>query len=180
LHPEYEGELKCLILRSKNAALPKSRETMRAKRPALEVILADGNAGDRDSLKNVLEGTPWVVVDAEAPAIESVIRESGAPIVIFDGQSDCWRTTIRSLKKARRNVCVLVLSDGGNALSRDEVVQYGGFDIITRPFDRKQVLPILVFAYTYCRGYGLLLSHRARRVRAFPETRSLVPTAASR
>lgn len=155
---------------------------MRTKLSALEVILANGNGDDRNNLENVLGGTPWVVVDAEPSEIENLVLESASPIVIFDGdRSDCWRTTIRSLMKARRNVCVLVLSNDANALSRDEVVQYGGFDIITRPFDRKQVLPMLVFAYTYCRGHGPFVSRRARRAHSSSESdSSLATTAASR
>jgi DNA-binding response OmpR family regulator len=155
---------------------------MRAKLSALEVILANGSDEDRDNLENVLEGTHWAVVDAERPEIENVVRESASPIVICAGDhSDCWRTTIRSLRKARRNVCVLVVSSDSNAISRDQVVRCGGFDVLTRPFDRNQILPMLIFAYAYCRGHGPFLSRRARHAYSFPESSSsLAPTAASR
>jgi FixJ family two-component response regulator len=63
--------------------------------------------------------------------------------------------------KARRNVCVIVLSNEADAHLSDEVVRCGGIDLLTRPFKRQQVLPMLVFAYTFCRGHGPFL--RARR-----------------
>jgi DNA-binding response OmpR family regulator len=155
---------------------------MRAKRLSLEVILANGSGDDRNNLESILEGTPWVVLDPEPPEIENVVREAAVPIVICNrDQSDGWRTTIRSLMKARRNVCVLVLSGDGNALSRDEVVRCGAFDMLTRPFDRKQVLPMLLFAYTYCRGHGPFLSPRARHTRSCLESdSSLASTGAGR
>ena len=135
---------------------------MRARTSALEVILANGNRDDRSSLEGVLAGTPWVVVEADPPEIEHVVREAAVPIVICDrDRSDCWRTMIRALIKARRDVCVIVLTNDADAQLSGEVVRCGGFDLLTRPFDRRQVLPMLVFAYTFCRGHGPFL--RARR-----------------
>jgi DNA-binding NtrC family response regulator len=129
---------------------------------ALEVILVNGNEDDRSSLEGVVAGTPWVVVEAEPLEIENVVRDAAVPIVMCGrDQSDSWRTTIRSLIKERRNVCVLVVSSDGDVRLNDEVVRCGGFDMLTRPFDRRQVLPMLVFAYTFCRGHGPFL--RARR-----------------
>jgi DNA-binding NtrC family response regulator len=139
-------------------------ETMRAKASALEVILANGNGEDRSSLEGVLAGTPWVIVDADPPEIEHVVREAAVPIVICDrDRSDGWRTTIRALIKARRDVCVIVLSSEADSHLNDEVVRCGAFDLLTRPFKRQQVLPMLLFAYTFCRGHGPFL--RARRLR---------------
>jgi len=57
---------------------------MRAKISTLEVILASGNGDDRNRLESVLEGTPWVVVDAEPREIVNVVREAALPIVICD------------------------------------------------------------------------------------------------
>jgi PleD family two-component response regulator len=140
---------------------------MRAKVSALEVILANGNGDDRSSLESALAGTPWVVVEADPLEIESVVREAAVPIVICGrDQFNGWRSTIRGLMKARRNVCVIVLSNEGDAHLSDEVARCGGFDLLTRPFNRQQVLPMLVFAYTYCRGHGPYLSRRRHQLAA--------------
>ena len=89
------------------------------------------------------------------------------PIVICGrDQSNCWRKTIRTLTKARRNVCVIVLSNEGEAHLSDDVIRDGGFDLLTRPFKRHQVLPMLVFAYTYCQGHGPYLSRRRHQLAA--------------
>jgi len=134
---------------------------MRAKLSALEVILASGNRDDRRSLENALAGTPWVVLEADPLEIETAVRRAAVPIVICDrDQSNCWRKTIRALMKARRNACVIVLSNEDDADRGDDVIRDGGFDLLTRPFKRQQVLPMLVFAYTYCLGHGPYLSRR--------------------
>ena len=134
---------------------------MRARVSALEVILVNSNEDDRSSLECVLAGTPWVVVEADPLELENVLREAAVPIVICGrDESNCWRKTIRALMKARRNACVIVLSNEADAHLSDEVVGCGGFDLLTRPFKRQQVLPMLVFAYTYCRGHGQFLSRR--------------------
>jgi PleD family two-component response regulator len=135
---------------------------MRANVGTLEIILASGNGDDRRSLEGVVAGTHWVVVNAEPEEIVNIVREAPVPIVICDRDpSDCWRATIRALIKARRDVCVIVLSSEAGADLNEEVFRYGGFDLLTRPLDRQQVLPMLIFAYTFCRGHGPFL--RARR-----------------
>jgi len=127
----------------------------------LEVILANVNGDDRDSLKAILEGTPWVLIDTELPQIEKVVRDASVPIVLCDrGDSDCWRRMMRSLVKARRDVCVILLAGATDAPGSSEVVACGAFDILTRPLKKAHVLPMLLFAYTYCRGHGPYLSRR--------------------
>jgi hypothetical protein len=146
-----------------HAPLEVETKSMRAKVSALEVILANGNGDDRSSLESVLAGTPWVVVEADLLEIENVVREAAVPIVICGrDESNCWRKTIRALMKARRNACVIVLSNEASTHLSDEVAGCGGFDLLTRPFRRQQVLPMLVFAYTFCRGHGSFLKARRK------------------
>ena len=134
---------------------------MRPRVSTLEVILANVDGVDRNCLEVILQGTPWVVIDAEPLQIENVVRVASVPIVLCDrDHSDCWRRLIRTLMKARRDVCVILLSSETDPSDYDEVVRCGGFDILTRPLQRKQVLPMLLFAYTYWRGHGPFLSRR--------------------
>jgi hypothetical protein len=115
-------------------------------------------------VQNILDGTRWEMIDAAPTEIEDPVREAIAPIVFYNhDHSDCWRKMIRTLMKMRRSVCVVLLSNETDAPLSDEVVRCGGFDVLTRPLRREQVLPLLLFAYSYCRGYGPYLS-RARRV----------------
>ncbi|MGA3201066.1 MAG: hypothetical protein ABSF12_01075 [Bryobacteraceae bacterium] len=129
----------------------------------LGVILANGNADDRNCLEAILDGTRWVVVDGGGSEISEVVRDSPVPIVFYiDDHSDRWRDMIPAFRKMRREVCVILLSDS-DAPASDEVARRGGFDVLTRPLRREHVLPMLLFAYAYCRGHGSYLS-RPRRI----------------
>jgi DNA-binding NtrC family response regulator len=137
---------------------------MRPRVSTLEVILANVNGDDRTKLESILQDTRWTVISSEFAQIENVVRDATVPIVLCDrDQSNCWRKTISVLMKARRDVCVILLSGENDAPGADEVARYGGFDIITRPLQRIHVLPMLLFAYTYWRGHGPYLS-RVRRI----------------
>ena len=140
---------------------------MRPSLSTVEVILLNVNGDDRNSLETILEGTPWAVIDADPTEIENVVRDASVPIVFCDpDRFDCWRQTIRALVKARRDVCVIMLSNETDPRFSDEVVRYGGFDMLTHPLRRNQVLPMLLFAYTHCRGHGPYLSRRRRQISA--------------
>jgi hypothetical protein len=137
---------------------------MRTSISKIGIILANVPEADRDALQNILDGTRWEMIDAAPTGIEEPIREAIAPIVFYNhDNSDCWRKRIRTLMKMRRSVCVVLLSNETDNLLSEEVVRCGGFDVLTRPLRREQVLPMLLFAYCYCRGYGPYLS-RARRM----------------
>lgn len=137
---------------------------MRKRISTLEIILANPNGDDRNSLETILEGTPWVVIDAGEPEIENAVRDASVPIVFCD-RSDGWRKTVSALKKIRRDVCVILVSSEAEEPGNEEVIRYGGFDTLTRPLRKTQVLPMLLFAYTFWRGHGQYLS-RFRRVHA--------------
>jgi FixJ family two-component response regulator len=46
---------------------------------------------------------------------------------------------------------VILLSSVSDPYLWDEVAKRGGFDVLTRPFQRKAVLSMLVFAHPHCR-----------------------------
>jgi FixJ family two-component response regulator len=58
---------------------------------------------------------------------------------------------MRRLIKTRRGACVVLLSSVADQYLWDEVVHQGGFDLLTRPFRKEQVLSTLMFAYAHCR-----------------------------
>jgi hypothetical protein len=149
-----------------NAQLLQDGQFMRTSISRLAVILANAAPVDRDALEAILDGTPWEIIDADETGIEHTLREAVTPIVFYNHDpACCWRKMIRALMKMRRNVCVVLVSGENEPELRQEVVRSGGFDLLTRPLRREQVLPLLLFAYSFCRGYGPYVS-RTRRARA--------------
>ncbi len=123
----------------------------------LEVLLATESAGE--GLRAAVAGTPWTFAEVTnaSDAAES-IRGMRAPIVLIDQDlaGSRWLDTLRLLRARRRGVCVIVLaSPQGSAAAdrrlREEVARRGGFDVLFRPFQRADVLSLLVFAYAQCR-----------------------------
>lgn|SRR5487761_2016234 len=124
---------------------------------ALEVLLA--TEGDGGSLREAVTGTPWTFAEVtNAADAAASIRGMRAPIVLIDQDlpGSRWLETLRLLRSRRRGVCVIVLaSPQGSAAAdrrlREEVARRGGFDVLFRPFQRADVLSLLVFAYAQCR-----------------------------
>ena len=73
---------------------------MRPRVSRLEVILANIDGKDRNTLEATLLGTPWVVIDSDLPELTNVVRDASVPIVLCDGDhSHCWRQMVRDLMK---------------------------------------------------------------------------------
>jgi DNA-binding NtrC family response regulator len=120
----------------------------------IEIVLASNRDGDRQMLEESIGGTPWRLVTASnlQQALESLHRVA-IPMVLCDGQFDQlpWRILLRTLRKERRRACVILLTDPGSPELLSEVLQRGGFDVLTRPFRREEVFPTLVSGYAQCR-----------------------------
>ena len=120
----------------------------------MNVLLVSGQEQDGPNLESILEGTPWRVMAAGNLAqAEQILRDLDPPIVLCDRDllGSSWQENVRSLAAARRGACVILLSNVSDQYLWDEVVQRGGFDVLTRPFEKQPVLSMLIFAYTHCR-----------------------------
>jgi|ERR1041385_6331385 DNA-binding NtrC family response regulator len=118
----------------------------------VHILLASARAEDRRSLAAILDGTPWRLIETDDRA-EAVKTLHGieVPIVLCDRDlpGSPWQETIRTLIAARTNACVILVSNVADQYLWDEVVQRGGFDVLTRPFHKDQVLSMLDFAHTH-------------------------------
>ena len=120
----------------------------------MNVLLASSREEDRRDLEAILEGTRWKLTAAGSRAeAEQALGDLDVPIVLCDRdlQGSCWQENVRALATARRGACVILLSNVSDPYLWDEMVQRGGFDVLTRPFEKQAVLSMLLFAYTHCR-----------------------------
>jgi FixJ family two-component response regulator len=105
------------------------------------VQIFTSRAEDIRELNSFLGGTPWEL---------TADRNATAPILLLDRDySERWQTAIGDLIKLRRTRCVVLLSNVSDQYLWDEMVQHGGFDILTRPFRKEHVLSTLQFAYAH-------------------------------
>jgi len=120
----------------------------------ISLLMITSRPEDGEELKELLQDTPW---ELEAlPQIEDVaaaLKAAAVPMLLFDSDAagPHWREEMRALIKSRRNACVILLTNVSDQYLWEEVVQHGGFDLLTRPFRREQVLSTLLFAYAHCR-----------------------------
>jgi FixJ family two-component response regulator len=120
----------------------------------IPVLIVTSRAMDVDELASILHDTAWELTDAshvEDPS--TALKAAAVPILLIDrdAASESWQATLRRLIKSRRGACVVLLSSVADQYLWDEVVHQGGFDLLTRPFRKEQVLSTLMFAYAHCR-----------------------------
>ncbi len=88
---------------------------------------------------------------ADSAAAVDSLKRTGFPIVLCDRDlaGGEWQDTLRLLHSVRDRPCVILLSNVADEYLWNEVVRRGGFDVLTRPFRKEQVVSMLEFAYTY-------------------------------
>jgi DNA-binding NtrC family response regulator len=133
--------------------------------PLVPVVLASGREDDRYALESMLAGTAWQLIGAadQADALWA-LRQMPIPIVLCDVEfgGDGWAQALHQLRTVRRHACVIFLRDlaGGTDGFFEEVVERGGFDVLTRPLQQDDVWSTLLFAYGHCKAGALPRSHR--------------------
>ena len=117
------------------------------------VLLASERENDHRSLQVLLQDTKWSLTRVSSwGEISSFCGCMVSPVVLVDRQfqGSNWRATVSSLFNPAANRCLILLSDVSDPYLWNELVQHGGFDILTRPFDRSEVLRTLAFAHKHC------------------------------
>jgi DNA-binding NtrC family response regulator len=117
------------------------------------LILATARGEDSAALRVALEGSPWSLETAGNIALTaSALAHTPVPIVLYDRDlpGPPWQEAFDALGSVRKHVALILLSNVSDPYLWDEVLQHGGFDVLTRPFRKAEVLSLLLFARTHC------------------------------
>jgi FixJ family two-component response regulator len=120
------------------------------------VLLASERDDDYRQLKTLLQDTKWSVARALSwSEVSSICNCLTYPVILVDRrfQASDWRFTVSSLLNLTANRCLILLSDVSDPYMWNELVQYGGFDVLTRPFERSEVMRTLAFAQKHFEGH---------------------------
>jgi FixJ family two-component response regulator len=120
----------------------------------IPLLMVTSRAEDVEELKSLFRETPWELNDvSNVEQAVAALKAAPVPILLFDRDLDSehWQATMKRFIHSRRGACLVLVSSVADQYLWDEVVQHGGFDLITRPFRREQVLSTLMFAYAHCR-----------------------------
>jgi AmiR/NasT family two-component response regulator len=112
----------------------------------IPVLLASVAEQDRRALRQMLAQTAWSLIEPPDPLFE--LRRAAIPIVLCE-RDHLWQKRLADIKSARRDTCVVLLSDVADEYLFNEIVQRGGFDVLTRPLRRDRVLSMLDFAHQH-------------------------------
>jgi FixJ family two-component response regulator len=121
--------------------------------PPSGFILATAHPGDTGDLGEALRGSPWTVRTAgDLPGTVSGLADATIPIVLYDRDlpGPSWQEAFEALASVRKQAALILLSNVSDPYLADEVVEHGGFDVLTRPFRREDVLTMLLFARSHC------------------------------
>jgi FixJ family two-component response regulator len=120
----------------------------------IPLLIVTSRQSDIEELAELLRDTSWQVERVLLPAAPDALKTADVPIMLFDRDAagPDWRARMKRLVTSRRNACVVLLSSVTDQYLWEEVVHHGGFDLLTRPFRKEQVLSTLVFAFAHCRA----------------------------
>jgi hypothetical protein len=115
------------------AALPVDSESARITVP----LLAMAPPGpDRCLLERIAAGSGWapVSVDTCADGL-ALLNERSFPVVLYDRdlQGHDWRQVLHSIITSRHPACVILASRVIDTYLWEEVIQHGGFDVLSKP-----------------------------------------------
>ena len=120
----------------------------------VQVVLASGKQEDGGALETIVEGTQWSLTSVpDFASAAGALRRLAAPILLCDRDLPGvrWQDALRTFAAGSGGPCVILLSSVADQYLWDDVIERGGFDVLTRPFQKQQVLAMFDFALTHWR-----------------------------
>jgi DNA-binding NtrC family response regulator len=140
------------------------------------VLLVSATEADRVSIERLLSGTRYLPVSAACPDhAAKLLSKVVFPIVLFDPFAGKGRQIpISRLTGGWRAPAILLISEAGELPCCKERACCVAFDVVIRPFEARDVVPILDLAYTDWMA-GLVKGREPCRGRAFAGATREVP-----
>ena len=111
-----------------------------------------GSAQDREAVSDCARAIGWGLKLLET--VDQALSRAGSEpvsLVILDRDlsEQEWRSSVQSLAKTRSNPCVLLASSVVDPYLFQELVKQGGFDVVPKPIQSKELARLgrLAFAY---------------------------------
>lgn len=128
--------------------VPEQAHSLRAadssrQHPRIRVLAVGMSAEETNTLKAVAVAESWneEFADSLETAID-VLADREVPLILLDrdGCGVDWRTALEGLALAAHGSCILLISRVNDEYLWQEVVQRRGFDVISKPFSKDQLL----------------------------------------
>jgi FixJ family two-component response regulator len=105
---------------------------------------------DRASLSSLEEHDQWHVRLEDNPSWKTLTNLE-SPIIIWDRDlpGEDWRDVVHLLATLPHRPCVLLLSRVVDDYLWNEVVRFGGYDVLSKPLKEAEVLRVVRLAWSY-------------------------------
>lgn len=124
-----------------------------SEEPKWPVLLISPVESDQEVIEQALSGTHWRLLTARDchEAFHALLNRS-IPVVLCDRDLPGlpWRQALKFLSSLRP-ACVILVSRVSDSYLWEEVIQRGGFDVLTKPYRRDDLVRTLDFALKHWR-----------------------------
>lgn len=106
-------------------------------------------AEDLRPLESILALPDWDLISVtDVDNAVHVLRVNRARIVLLDrdGAGAAWRTVLERLAESSRGASILLVSRVSDDYLWNEVIQAGGYDVVTKPFRKQELRTAIHFA----------------------------------
>jgi len=117
-----------------------------------EVLAIISSPKDRETVSDCALAIGWELrlVETIDQALSRAGSQSVALVIVDrDFSEHDWRTSVQSLAKARSNPCVLLASSVVDPYLFQELVKQGGFDVLPKPIQSKELARLGRLALAY-------------------------------
>ncbi|MCL5745944.1 MAG: response regulator [Acidobacteria bacterium] len=136
-----------------------TEETGRADRPEsvqkVVTLAVSPFREDRISLRQIFSHTRWKLQEADTlgEAVE-LVREQLIPVVVSESKlpDGNWKDLLERLSELPHPPCLIVSSRLPDDHLWAEVLNLGGYDLLPKPFDSREVTRVISLAWLHWKG----------------------------
>lgn len=121
----------------------------------IRIVSVLASKEDRRLLDEIGKRNHWDVLFADTQEEARRMSDRLKPaIVLFDRDivGADWRYAVSTLASASAGACVLLISRVADDYLWNEVVSYGGYDLLHKPFSEKDLRHAVKLAWSYWKG----------------------------
>ena len=110
------------------------------------ILIIDDDDGLRYSLKRVLSGRNYDVLEADSGEAGLVVAEQHGPqVILLDNRMPGMSgiEALQHLRCANPNAMIILMTAYGTTQTTIEAMKFGAFDYIMKPFDLKKILALV-------------------------------------
>ena len=132
-----------------HALLPLRSRTSEDATSVLAVTCSDR---ERSALHEIASKSNWRLCFASSSTdAEKYLREQPIAVILCDRDlpGTPWRDHMGDLLRSAPHSCVILVSGVNDEYLWEEVIRYGGYDVLTKPLRESQVVPAVTGAWWY-------------------------------